>query len=622
MEMLEHLFEEFERCFDEIDSSKQLLSTVCSVMPKQCAVSTPWVAAWRHQVPAVCCVVTKTKDRFYSKDVVDQLLIFNEIKEQAEDLWNDVETLKIQNEALERAVAEKSEVLQTKTQCLLRLPPCLKHNVALKATREKYDNTVGALRDAQRRCNMKLLTLQEAEEAASNAHATLSTMLHTLCNFKELRRSEISATLHLVEGVNSELSVTLEELRSVEHEKHELERLIAAQKCDLSAQCAGFEKLRCTESLYRSELSELSHQLMEIHDCIKQHSTTLSELEREESRLLALRGTLMSEAADLQRVLQTTSDHLSELENHLLATNEESSHVSTCINDSSKLRSNWEREVTTVREQATQCTNLLGNIASTAEEIDELQRKISALENENTGLLDEMSTWSTKNGTLEQEISRVQCALRSLEESKSSLKESLESETKRSSQLCDEVDELNKGITQSRILLGELNKKYSSEQQERNARLSELKQRHLDEYKEKQSVKICDLKSALKSERASVIQSKKDNIAKALEERAAQLRNKLLHQQEHRRQYNARSSSRVPPRAAKGPRQAVGPLHSQERQDFSYKRDPPEVNEEYSVNDPAPITSDQSLSDTNVAFLYDGFLKIMAVFPHDEEEFD
>ncbi|CDR97323.1 hypothetical protein BBBOND_0312260 [Babesia bigemina] len=502
MEMLEHLFEEFERCFDEIDTSKQLLSTVL------CQSNTLYL---RHGL-------LHDEIKCLRKDVVDQLLIYNEIKEQIEDICNAIEALEIQNEALERAVAEKSEALQAKTQ-------------SLKVAREKYDATVGALRDSQRRCNIKLLALQEAEEAGSKAHAALFTMLRALSDFKESKQAEISAVRRLVEETTAELTVSLEELRCVECEKQELERVIIEQKSDFAARCEDFEKLRCSESLCRTRLSELSRQLMEARDALKQHSTVLADLEREESLLVELRQTLMAEAADLQRALQTASDHFYELEQKLSSTDAECSYVSTCINDTSKLRSTWAHHVMALRERTTQCASLLSNIASTAAEIDELQRQLSALDAENTGLMDEISTWSNKNSMLEQEITRVQCALRSLEDSRSSLKEALESETNRSRQLCEEVDELNKGITQSRLLLGDLKKKYAEEQHERNARLSELRQRHLDEYKEKQSVKICDLKSALKSERASVIQSKKDNIAKALEERAAQLRNNAAEQE-------------------------------------------------------------------------------------------
>lgn len=110
---------------------------------------------------------------------------------------------------------------------------------------------------------------------------------------------------------------------------------------------------------------------------------------------------------------------------------------------------------------------------------------------------------------------------------KSTLLSGIDSERSKTTNLSKEVEHLNKEITQGRILLGNLKKQYESEHLERTDRLEELKQRHLDEHKEKQSVKICDIKEELKRQRESALQEKRIQCSRSLDECNNRLRSQF-----------------------------------------------------------------------------------------------
>ncbi|GFE53471.1 sporulation-specific 15-like, putative [Babesia ovis] len=365
------------------------------------------------------------------------------------------------------------------------------------------------------------------QETMDNQELSHKATIEEMNKETSARASEIESLQHLVESVTSELSACDEDRSILESENGRLVTLLSEKRRDKDVCIKEFDDLTSCLLSRQNKLVELNRDLSNSQKTNERHLQAIGRLEDQDSKLQCLRESLSSETANLTTTLNKCMGQLNTLERFLESIAEELIKCSTDVENYNSHHITLYNQIATIQSLEQQWLKTFQSIENTAIIIEQMESKICELDTKNSLIVAEISEWRNRNEALKANLDVGQKAMNELEASKMSLTAMVENDTCRSQQLSKEIDDLNKTITQSRILLEDLRAKFTSEQNERSIRFSELQQnqqRHLDEYKEKQSVKICDLKSALKSQRETILQSKREECAQALEQHTAKLR--------------------------------------------------------------------------------------------------
>ncbi|ORM39967.1 uncharacterized protein BXIN_1396 [Babesia sp. Xinjiang] len=543
MTTLEHLFEDMDRCLDEIESSKQRLSGAMSHF-------NTLYALYR---------LLRKEMKDLRKEVAQHLLIYDEHKSHINSISDELETLGVRSTALEGSLSSKSEVLDVKLS-------------EMRTSQSKLEDILENLKKHQCQYNIGLLKMHEAEVMASTVKkgfkrisgrlTRLQGKLESRClhhktalsdlNAKtEEKDAEILSARSLLEAARAELSACGDRLSALEKEKKRLDDLLNDREFDRSSIFKEFDDLASVLSSCQNKLTELDGHIMESHESNKKYLQNIASLEQEEDRLDSLRGVVTSEAHELQMALEECKDHLDSLKRSLESISKDLDTDSTELEKYSTLRGELEQQLPALRKRANDWLKRLESAEQTFLGITTVELEVSELDAERSSIEAKMSEWQNKNETVQEELTRAQTAVNELEGSRSSLATAVDRETSRSQQLSKELEELNKAshfhpldmrsgyhpIPYSpRRIEGEIRRVGSLQfvtmvlENRTNGSLgsqSYNSQRHMDEYKEKQSVKICDLKSALKSQREAVLQSKREECSNELQRHTAQLRSDL-----------------------------------------------------------------------------------------------
>ncbi|KAG6440056.1 chromosome segregation ATPase family protein [Babesia bovis T2Bo] len=525
--IFDSLFSDLDHCLDNIENGKQELSDVLF----QVNIFIERFVELRNDIKAL------------RKHVVDNWLQYDEQKSYIASLFDELHELSVHTIDLGKTIAAKSDLLGRNDSS--QLERFIKfHAVESHTLYSRINDTVCELRTYQRNYNIGLIKLHDAQEVASKLLSDLCNIEHNLDKTREkLEKQTLSHNAVLVDLdietqkkytevnlVKSSVTISCEDLRSCEeeliilkNEKEKIELLFTKHQITLQTLIEESNSLSSTIASCRATFLQLTDDFSEAKQSNIKQQQNIIDLKGEKSKAIDYCESLACKVNDLSGCLNSYEKKKTTLEDSIKTAESKKNDYSNDITTMSSINENLTEETTSLLNMEKQWLSTFENIQNMVEKIEQLESSCNELDIEFSSIDADVKRWKEQNNILEVNRRNAKKAEKELEASRLSLEEAVDKDKAESQKISDTLDELNKSITQSRIVLEDLKTQFDTAQGERDSRLSGLKHRHMDEYKEKQSVKICDIKASLKQQRETILEGKREELEEALKQYAAKL---------------------------------------------------------------------------------------------------